>query len=83
MTKTTLMLLVACFGLAACGKAATDDKKAEAPPPLYDNPPFGAGDIDATVDETRKRLAPPAAAPRNDPTDNVQDAQPVGNDGAG
>lgn len=79
MRKTVIMACVACLALSACGsKSGGDNKTAEAPPPLYENPPFGASDIDATVDETRKRMAPQQRppAPNGGPA-NAQDAAPA------
>lgn len=58
MRKTLLLVLAASAALVACGKGGSDAQKDKEPPPLYENPPFGATDIDATVAETRKRMAP-------------------------
>lgn len=66
MRKTAIIAVLACLGLTACGGSEPGNKTAEAPPPLYENPPFGASDIDATVDETRKRMSPTAPAGQNE-----------------
>lgn len=74
MKNVVLPLLVALACLSACDKSDSG-KKEKAPPPLYENPPFGASDIDATVDETRQRMTPPPATGQAAPG-NAKDAVP-------
>jgi hypothetical protein len=81
MRKVVLPLLVVLAGLSACDRTETGNKTDKAPPPLYENPPFGASDIDATVAETRKRMTPPPAAGQAQPG-NVQDPAPPAQGGA-
>ncbi len=58
MRKTVLFMVIASAALSACGKGPSEGQGGKEPPPLYENPPFGASDIDATVAETRKRMTP-------------------------
>lgn len=58
MRKTVLFVVIASAALSACGKGGSEGDDAKERPPLYENPPFGASDIDATVAETRKRMTP-------------------------
>jgi hypothetical protein len=76
MRKNVLLVATACLGLAACGGSGSENQSAEAPPPLYENPPFGASDIDATVAETRKRMQPSAPAGQESSAGNAQDVAP-------
>ena len=73
MKNAMLPLLVALACLSACDGAESGKKTEKAPPPLYENPPFGASDIDATVDETRKRMAPERPVGQPQPG-NAQDS---------
>jgi hypothetical protein len=66
MKKTTMLILAAGAALSSCGQRSSDADRQHraAPMPLDPHPPFGASDIDQTVAETRRRMAPRAPAPR-------------------
>ena len=76
MRKAFLPMIMAVACLSACDKGDTGNRTDKAPPPLYENPPFGASDIDATVDETRRRMTPPPAAGQAQPGNAQAPAAP-------
>ena len=62
MRRTKVAIAVAVVAmLTGCGDASKEGASNATQPSAYDpNPPFGASDIDATVEETRRRMTTPA-----------------------
>ena len=56
MKKSAFCLAACILAISACSDGENKSKEGA---PLYENPPFGASDIDSTVEETRRRMAPP------------------------
>lgn len=65
--KLLILIAIPLLALAACGSDEQSSyfggNKAKDPPPLAENPPLGADDIDAIVNAEKQKSNPSPATP--------------------